>query len=326
MRITKLLFTLTVFCLSLSGAAVASAETVLRVGMFPNITHAQALVARNMAAQGRCWYAQRLPGVRIEWMSFNAGPSAMEALFAKALDFTYVGPNPALNAFARSKGKDVRVLSGAVRGGAALVVQPGSNLSRPIDFKGKRIGTPQLGNTQDIACRAWLTEGGLNVRFTGGDVQVLPTANPDQLNLFMSKHLDGVWTVEPWVSRLELEAGGVVVYSEPAALSITTVLVGRAAFIEEQPQAAAAFVRAHEELTRWIVEHPAEAQAAVMAELSRITRRPFPAELVEKAWPRLTFSTAISQGDFEHALSLSQAAGFSKDVGSIDGLVTTSHP
>jgi NitT/TauT family transport system substrate-binding protein len=120
----------------------------LRVGHFPNITHVQALVARAFERQGKSWFGERLgPGVKIEWYAYNAGPSAMEAIFAKSLDLTYVGPNPALNAYARSQGEEVRVIAGAVNGGSALVVQPDSGLAKPADFKGKRIATPQFGNT-----------------------------------------------------------------------------------------------------------------------------------------------------------------------------------
>src|SRR3712207_4689154 len=118
----------------------------------------------------------------------------MEAIFAKSLDLTYVGPNPAINAYARSRGEEVRVIAGAVNGGSALVVQPEGGFSKAADFRGKRIGTPQFGNTQDVAARAWLVGGGLRITQTGGDAQVLPTSNPDQLSLFQSKQLDAVWT------------------------------------------------------------------------------------------------------------------------------------
>jgi NitT/TauT family transport system substrate-binding protein len=182
--------------------AVAQQGTTLRVGHFPNITHVQALVARAFERQGRPWFGERLgPGVKIEWYTYNAGPSAMEAIFAKSLDLTYVGPNPALNAYARSRGDEVRVIGGAVNGGSALVVQGDSTLTKPADFKGKRIATPQFGNTQDVAARAWLVAGGLRITQTGGDAQVLPTSNPDQLSLFQGKQLDAVWTVEPWWRR-----------------------------------------------------------------------------------------------------------------------------
>ena len=130
----------------------------------------------------------------------------MEAIFADTIDLTYVGPNPAINAYAKSRGEEIRIVAGAADGGAALVVQPDSSLRTPADFRGKQIATPQLGNTQDVAARAWLTAGGLQITQTGGDAQVVPTANPDQLALFKSRQIDAVWTVEPWVSRLELEA------------------------------------------------------------------------------------------------------------------------
>src|SRR6187399_111488 len=136
----------------------AAEPTVLRVGHFPNITHAQGLVAHNLSRQGKGWFEERLgPETKIEWFVYNAGPSAMEAIFAKSIDLTYVGPGPALNAYTKSNGAEVRLIAGAANGGAALVVQPDQNLKAPGDFRGKKIGTPQLGNTQDISCRAWLT-------------------------------------------------------------------------------------------------------------------------------------------------------------------------
>src|SRR5215212_5152974 len=136
--------------------------TTVRVGHFPNITHMQALVGRALERQGKSWFAERLGAdVKIEWFTYNAGPSAMEAIFAGSLDLTYVGPNPALNAYARSRGEEIRVIAGAVNGGSALVVQPDGGLAKPADFRGKRIATPQLGNTQDVSARSWLVAGGL---------------------------------------------------------------------------------------------------------------------------------------------------------------------
>src|SRR3954464_13104942 len=136
--------------------ATAFAETKIRVGHFPNITHAQGLVAHNLSRQGKGWFEEKLgPGTKIEWFVYNAGPSAMEAIFAQSIDLTYVGPGPALNAYTKSNGAEVRLIAGAANGGAALVVQPDQNLTAPADFRGKKIATPQLGNTQDISCRAW---------------------------------------------------------------------------------------------------------------------------------------------------------------------------
>ncbi len=214
----------------------ATAETVLRVGHFPNITHAQALVAHNLSRQGKGWFEERLgPGTKIEWFVYNAGPSAMEAIFAQSIDLTYVGPAPALNAYTKSNGAEVRLIAGSANGGAAFVVQPDQNLKAPGDFKGKKIATPQLGNTQDISCRAWLLGGGLKITQLGGDAQVIPTQNPDQLSLFQQKRVDGVWTVEPWVSRLEREAGGKILVEEPEVA--TTVVVSSVKFLGAKSRA-----------------------------------------------------------------------------------------
>ena len=195
--------------LSLSVPARGEMQT-LRLGHFPNITHIQGLVAHALTRQGKGWFEQRLPGVKIEWFVYNAGPSAMEAIFANSIDLTYTGPNPAINAYIKSRGEEVRIVAGSVNGGAALVVQPELPLRVPSDFKGRKIATPQFGNTQDVSARAWLTNGGLRITQTGGDAQVIPTANPDQLSLFKGKQIDAVWTIEPWVSRLETEAGAKV--------------------------------------------------------------------------------------------------------------------
>src|SRR6201993_3092831 len=236
------------------GASLAGtlwAETKIRVGHFPNITHAQGVIAHALSRQGKGWFEQRLgPGTKIEWFVYNAGPSAMDAIFAKSIDLTYVGPGPALNAYTKSNGEEIRLIAGAANGGAGLVVQPDQNLKTPADFRGKKIATPQLGNTQDISCRAWLTEGGLKITQLGGDAQVIPTQNPDQLSLFKAKKIEGVWTVEPWLSRLEQEASGKVIVEEKD--SPTTVLVSSAKFLNQQRDLAKKFINAHAELTEWI--------------------------------------------------------------------------
>src|SRR5579859_6739839 len=173
-------------------------QTVIRVGAFPNITHAQAMVGK---ANGTFQKALG-PGVKIEWTSFNAGPSAIEALFAGAIDMTYVGPNPTISGYLRSNGEALRVIAGAASGGASLVVRSDSGINKPEDFHGKRVGSPQLGNTQDVALRAWLKAHGMKPTDKGGDVQVVPLANPDQLTMFLQKQLDASWAPEPWATRL----------------------------------------------------------------------------------------------------------------------------
>ena len=284
----------------------------LRVGFFPNVTHAHALIAQNLAAEGQGWFEGRLPGVAITWHSFNAGPSAMESLFAKAIDLTYVGPNPVLNAYLRAKG-GVNVVAGAVRGGAGLVVPAGSSLSQPMDFKGKRIATPQLGNTQDIACRWWLSQAGLKVTMTGGDVKIIPVANPGILPLFIKGEIDAAWTVEPWISRLEMEARGELVYSEPAETSLTTVLSASADFRQRESELVKKFTVAHRELTEWIRQNTEEAQKRVANELTRQMKSEFPLELVRHAWPRLVFEHEVTTEEFDLSFKAAHDAGFVKN-------------
>jgi NitT/TauT family transport system substrate-binding protein len=266
-----------------------------------------------MERQGKSWFAPRFgSGVKIEWYTYNAGPSAMEAIFANSIDLTYVGPSPALNAYARSRGDEVRVVAGAVKGGSALVVRPDSGLSKPADFRGKKIATPQFGNTQDVAARAWLMAGGLRITQTGGDAYVVPTQNPDQLALFRRKELDAVWTVEPWVSRLELEAGAKVLVEEKQA--ITTVLVSSARFLREHRDVAAKFVKAHRELTDWIKANPEDAQRLVRDELSAETRTAVSADGIARAWDRMSVTADLSLADFQSWVSDAKKVGFLRNV------------
>ena len=286
---------------ALTGCDKKSADNagqpVLRVGFFPNITHAPALVGyhetQTKAAQG--WFESRT-GAKIEWFPFNAGPSAIEALLTGSIDVTYVGPNPVINGYTRTKGADIRVLSGAARGGAALVIHKGSPLKTAADFRGKKIASPQLGGTQDVAARAWLTAGGLSITQRGGDANVIPTANPDQLDLFKRGDLDAVWTVEPWVSRLELEAEGQLLVEQKDVL--TTVVATSNKALTSKAELLKKFVAAHEELTNKVAAEPDWAKPAVSAALQKATSKAIPATLLDHAWPRLTFTTSALPADF----------------------------
>lgn len=310
--------------LALLGAiSAASAKTVLRIGYFPNVTHAQGIIGSHSTREGHGWFEERLgTDVTIQWYAYNAGPSAMEALFAGSIDFTYVGPNPSLNAYIRSRGAEVRVMAGAAEGGAALVVAGDGRIRTAADFKGRVVATPQFGNTQDVAARAWLKRQGFRIALTGGDVPVVPTANPDQLMLFQQGRIDAVWTVEPWVSRLEMEGGGKVFLEQPTAL--TTILVARAAFLREQPALAARFVAAHRELTAWVNAHPAEAQRQVRAGLSVEMRREMSADIIARAWSRLRFTGEVTQKQFEALVGEAQSVGFLRDAIPLDRMFSQS--
>ena len=305
-----------------ASVAQAADKTVIRFGHFPNITHAQGVIAHGLSRQGKGWFEQRLgPGVEIQWFTYNAGPSAMEAIFAGSLDATYVGQGPALNAHFKSDGEEIRVISGAANAGAALVVRPDEQIKTPADFRGKIIATPQLGNTQDISCRAWLKAQGFKITQTGGEVTVLPTANPDQLNLFQQKKVDAVWTVEPWVTRLEREGNGKVFLEDKDVL--TTWLVTSAKFLQDHRDLAQKIAAANVELTQWIQNHPEEAQKELLQELKEETKASIVPESVAQAWKRIKFTTEVSPQLIAKAVQDAKDAGFSRGSTDTTKLVVT---
>jgi NitT/TauT family transport system substrate-binding protein len=291
--------------------ASAADKTVIRFGHFPNITHTQGVIAHALSRQNKGWFEERLgPGVEIQWFTYNAGPSAMEAIFAGSLDVTYVGPNPALNAHFKSNGEEIRIISGAANAGAALLVRADGKIAKPEDFRGKKIATPQLGNTQDISCRAWLKARGFNVTQTGGDVNVIPTANPDQLALFQSGGVDAVWTVEPWVTRLERDAKAKIFLEETDV--ITTWLASSAKFLKEKRDLAKKIAQANTELTQWIQSHPDEAQKMMIDELKAETKAAFAPEVVAQAWKRIKFTPEVSRDLMNKSVQDAKEAGFAK--------------
>jgi len=289
----------------------AQEKTAIRFGHFPNITHAQGVIAHALSRQGKGWFEKRLgPNVDIQWFTYNAGPSAMEAIFAGSLDLTYVGQGPALNAHFKSNGEEIRVLADAANGGAALVIKPDGTIKTAADFRGKKIATPQLGNTQDISCRAWLKAQGFKVTQTGGDVIVVPTNNPDQLGLFQSGGVDAVWTVEPWVTRLERQAKGNVFLEDSDV--ITTWLTCSVKFLNSHRDLVKKIVTANQELTDWMQAHPDEAQKMLIAELKEETRTDFAPEDVAQAWKRIKFTTDVSPELIAKAVQDGKDAGFLK--------------
>ncbi|MDX2187718.1 MAG: ABC transporter substrate-binding protein [Opitutaceae bacterium] len=294
----------------------------LRVGFFPNVTHAQGLIGFITSQDGKGWFEERLgPEVEIQWFVYNAGPSAMEAIFAGSIDMTYVGPSPAINAHVRSRGEDIRVVAGAAQGGAALLVRPEAHITDVEDFMGRRVATPQLGNTQDVAARIWLRRQGFNVQTFGGDVLVLPTANPDQLTLFKQGKLDAVWTVEPWVSRIENEAGGRIYHEQRDV--VTTVLVAGVEALEKRRPLVEKFVKAHRELTEWIRANPEEAQKLVQRAISKEVRREIPLSLVQSAWKRLTFTSEIQRHPLDEMAKDARTLGFLRGRVALDNLILT---
>jgi NitT/TauT family transport system substrate-binding protein len=303
---------------SLASCRKKPDANVIRFGHFPNVTHVQGLVAHALSRQGKGWFEERL-GTKVEWFTYNAGPSATEAIFAGALDVTYIGPSPVLNAYAKSKGTEMRVLAGAANGGNSLVVRADAGIHSPADFRGKKIASPQLGNTQDVQLRAWLLENGINVTLTGGDASILPTQNADQLALFENKDLDAAWTAEPWVTRLELESGGKI-FLEDKETNVA-LLAASAAFVKDRAELAKKLAAAHHELTRWIQEHPAEARALVKNELTEEMKAAPKDEVLEKALSRVVVTSEISRPSLERMVASAQKVGFLKDIPDLGNLL-----
>ena len=267
--------------------SVCFGQTVIHVGAFPNITHPQAMVGK---ANG--WFDKAMgPEVRIDWKSFNAGPSAIEALFAGAIDMTYIGPNPAISGYVRSNGEALRIVAGATSGGAALVVRNDSGIQKPEDFHGKRVASPQMGNTQDVALRAWLKAHGMKPLEKGGDVQVIPLANPDQLTLFVKKELDAAWAPEPWATRLIREGNGRLLLDErtlwPKGQFITAHLIVRTQFLKEHPDLVKNWIRAHVDLTDWINANLPESKKLLNQQIQKETGKALPDAVLDEAFGRL---------------------------------------
>lgn len=272
------------------AAAPAASPVKVRIGYFPNLTHAQALLGQ---ATGRFSEAMG-PGASPEWVRFNAGPSVIEAIFAEQLNLAYIGPNPALSGFVRSGGKALRVIAGSADGGAGLVARKGTGIRAVADLANHRVASPQLGNTQDIALRYALHKAGLAPREKGGTVWVVPMANPDIRILFLKKELDAAWVPEPWLSLLIQEAGGELVLDErtlwPDGRFITTNVIASTRFLAAHRDLAKRFLAAHVALTDWMAEHPEEAKKQVNEQLRLQTGKAMETGLLDAAWGRIRFS------------------------------------
>jgi NitT/TauT family transport system substrate-binding protein len=296
----------------------AAGKPILRFGHFPNVTHVQGLVAHQLSRQGKGWFESRLDA-EIQWTgTLNAGPAATEALFADRLDVTYIGPSPALNGYHVSKGKDIRVLAGAANGGSALVVRADSGIAKPEDFRGKKIASPQLGNTQDVQIRAWLMDQGFKISEKGGDAYVMPTPNSNLIDLFTTKGLDAAWTAEPWVSRLELETGAKV-FLEDKETNVT-LLAARVGWLDQQKELAKKLVSAHKELTKWITGNPEEAKRLIKAELNDL-KLPAKDEVLNRAFSRVIVTDVISRDSLDKMVKSAQKAGFYSDIPALDDLL-----
>ncbi len=274
-----------------STAADFALEGTVRLGYFPNVTHAPALVG---VAEGTFSTALG-DGVDLQTFTFNAGTEAVEALLAESLDITFIGPNPAINAFAKSGGEAVRIVSGSTSGGAYLVVKP--EITSVEQLKDKKLATPSLGNTQDVALRAWLKGNGLETNPEGGgDVSILPQSNSTTLESFISGAIDGAWVPEPWATRLVEEGGGTVLVDErdlwpdTDGQYVTTHVIVRTDFLNDHPDLVKAVLVGLADAIVAIDADPAKAQADVVAQITEITGSAPNADTTATSFSHLTFT------------------------------------
>lgn len=308
-RLTGLMALMLAGTLLAGCGAQAAGPVTLRLGYFPNVTHAAAVVG---VAKGI--FAEKLgANVTLEPKTFNAGPEAVEAIFNGGLDATFIGPNPAINAFIRSNGKAIRIVAGATSGGAFFVVRNGINGVQ--DLRGKKIATPQLGNTQDVALRAWLSDNGLTADAQGGgDVSIVPQANSQTLETFIAGGIDGAWVPEPWATRMIQDGGGHILIDErelwPDGKYVTTQLIVRTEFLNQHPDVVKQLLQGHLAATDYVNNSSAEAQAALATAIDQITGTTTSTSVLATAWGNLTFTVDPIASSLQKSADEAAALGF----------------
>ncbi|TDT85842.1 NitT/TauT family transport system substrate-binding protein [Arthrobacter sp. AG258] len=305
-------------------AAEPSPAAELKLGYFGNVTHAPALVGVKKG-----FLQQALGSTKLSTQTFNAGPAAIEALNAGAIDAAYIGPNPAINSFAKSQGESVRVIAGAAAGGAQLVVKP--EINSVADLKGKTLASPQLGGTQDVALRAWLSKQGYKTNVDGsGDVAINPTENAQTLKLFQDGKLDGAWLPEPWASRLVLQAGAKVLVDEkdlwdgtgtgkPGEFP-TTILIVNQKFAADHPDTVKALLTGNAESVAWLNSASADEKANLInAALQESAGAALPTDVLTRSLANITFTLDPLAGSYPKLLQDGVDAGTTKKA-DINGL------
>jgi len=311
------LFTLAGGTVAACGSTSASSQpkpTAVRLGYFPNVTHAPALVG---VAENT--FTAHLGATKLQTFTFDAGTAAVEAMLADSLDITFVGPNPAINAYAKTKGAAVRIVAGTTSGGAFLVVKP--TITDASQLKGKKLATPSLGNTQDVALRAWLkTKGYATTPEGGGDVTIVPQANATTLDAFEKGDIDGAWVPEPWATRLVDEGGGKVLVNESDLWTatngqfVTTHVLVRTEFLQQHPDTVKAVLDGLADAIDLIAKDPAKAQDDVVAQIGKITGKAPKADTIAKSLKNLTFTLDPIAASLQKSADDAVAVGLLKPV------------
>jgi len=274
-----------------SNNTVGATSNVLRIGYFANLNHAQAVIGLN---DGDFENTFTKNGITVQPIVFNAGPSAIEALFASQIDVAYVGPNPAINGYVVSEGRDLRIISGASSGGAVFVVRNDSGIKSAKDFAGKKFASPQVGNTQDIALRSYLLKNGYKTKENGGNVEVISTNLADILTLFLKKQLDGAWVPEPWGARLVKEANGKTFLDErslwPNGKFVTANIIVRTDYLKNNPETIKKLLALHINETLWINSHKNNTIQLFDNGLKKLTDKTIPEDELKQALSRIDFT------------------------------------
>jgi NitT/TauT family transport system substrate-binding protein len=273
----------------------------VRLGLLANITHASALIgiqkgffSKNLGSAGK-----------VTTTVYSSGTQETTAILAGQLDAAYVGPNPAINAFQKSGGTAIKIISGAATGGASVVVKPG--VTSAADLKGKIVDTPSLGNTQDVAVRYWLKQNGLATTTTGGgDVTIKPTApNSDAVLQFQSGQIAGASEPSPYDVEM-VKDGGKVLFTEPG---VTTVLVVTQTFLAAHPSIVSDLLKGQIEANDYIAKDTTAAEASANAELTALSGKGIKSSVLPAAFKEITFT------DDPNASTLSTDAQQAKAVG-----------
>ncbi|GAA3505027.1 aliphatic sulfonate ABC transporter substrate-binding protein [Streptomyces prasinosporus] len=270
-----------------AGAEKLSAGEV-SIGYFPNLTHATALVG---VQEGLL--QKELGGTTIKASTFNAGPSEIEALNAGSIDIGWIGPSPAINGYTKSNGKNLRIISGSASGGVKLVVDP-DKIKSLDDLKGKKIATPQHGNTQDVAFLNWIADKGwkIDAQSGKGDVSVVRTDNKVTPDAYKSGSIDGAWVPEPTASKLVTEGAEVLLDEAdlwPDKKFVITNIIVRQEFLEEHPDVVEAVLRGSVRTNEWINANPEKAKASANTALEKLSGKALPADVIDPAWESITF-------------------------------------
>ncbi|MFJ9179930.1 ABC transporter substrate-binding protein [Streptomyces sp. NPDC102360] len=270
-----------------SGAKKLSADSV-KIGYFPNLTHGTALVGVQKGL-----LQKELGGTEIKPSTFNAGPSEIEALNAGSIDIGWIGPSPSINGYTKSKGKSLRIIGGSASGGVKLVVNP-KKIKSLDDLKGKKIATPQFGNTQDVAFLNWIAEKGWKVDAQSGkgDVSVVRTDNKITPDAYKSGSIDGAWVPEPTASKLVSEGGKAILDEAdlwPDKKFVITNMIVSQKFLKEHPDVVEAVLRGSVKTNKWINANPEKAKASANAALQKLSGKALPADVIDPAWKSIDF-------------------------------------